>query len=373
MNSSNLRLIVAALLLALTGILTGCATGGAAYRSGNYTEAARISADRLSHSPNAEKAREIFLVSYPQALSEWKVRVAAAESDESDPFRWERALRGYEVLQELSGKAALTPFGREGTVEIGNYYDRIEESRRQAVAAREAAGDRLMETGDLYAAREAYDHFERALVLARGNGRIEEKLDRALAMGTLWVGIDPVLAREHGINPSKLESALVEVLTQRPVDRFVAFGRSDELGDGAALHFLEVSIGEMGVERRESEVDQRAYHREIEIDRKRGDDGEVKLRHVDAKVFTRRKELLADCPARIRVFDTADDRMALERELDVKTAWAADWDVMVGDKRALGDEHFRWSEPPDPELSEVADGLAYQIAEDVRSVLVNYY
>ena len=351
--------------------LAGCATGQSAFRHGDYVEATRVSAERLSRAPENKKARAVFLTAYPQARSEWLSRAEQAAANEADPFRWERVLRAYEVLQDLSNWAALTPFAREAGIEVDFHHDELESARSKAVAARVAEGDALLAEGEMEAAREAYDHYKVALGLAGNRQDLMRKLDTAREAGTLWVGIDPVVARGHGLNPARLEAALADRLSDRLGRGFVAFAPSAELAAYQGSMYLEVSIGELSVERSGKEVGRRQVQRTLPAIARDGVAEEPRI--ARAEVIAREKTVVASTQTRIRLFGTAESHVLLDRQIGARHVWSAQWDVLVGDKRALGDEALRLSEPPDPELSESAEGLVSEIAREVRSVMGSYF
>ncbi|EDY84726.1 hypothetical protein VDG1235_4359 [Verrucomicrobiia bacterium DG1235] len=360
------------ILFALLGsvFLAGCSTGESAFRQGDYAEAARVSADRLSRQPKSEKAAEIFLNAYPQARAEWLERAKQAEGDMADPFRWERVFAAYEVLRDLSNRAALTPFAGSRGIVIDYHNEDLETARVNTVSARVAIGDGLVGTGDLYAAREAFGHYQVAMDFAGRREDLLQKLEVARRQGTLYVGVDPVVAQEHGINPDKLGSVLIMELERHPVSGFVSFLPSAELGDIVASRFLEMSIGELSIDRVEAEVGQREYHRVLSTELQ---DEDAEPREVRAKVFRREKKLVSSCPVQLRIFDGESGDVVFVREFDGRSVWSAQWDVLVGNKRAVAGEELHLSEPPDPELAELAQRLSESITAEARDMLAVYF
>ncbi|MDQ8201769.1 hypothetical protein [Pelagicoccus sp. SDUM812003] len=353
----------------MSWILSGCATGTAAFRQGDYTEAARVSADRLSRNPNNRKAGEVFLQAYPQARELWLQKIRSARAVESDPFRWERVYEAYQVLRDLANRASLTPFAARSEIVVDFHLDDIESARRHLVEARVSHAESLLDLNDRYAAREAYDHFGVALRYAGQREDLLERQDIAREAGTLLVGIDPSLAQGHGINPEKLDTLLLEKLMDRPARLFVRFLPAAQAEAAQVAHFAQVEIGDLSLHRSESEAGQRDFRRALE--KAEGQEHDSK-REISATVFTRRKELAASCPVVVRVFHSGTQETLLERSLEVAAVWSAEWDVLTGNRRALPDESFRFSEPPDPELSEMADREAYEIAQRTREILADF-
>ncbi|MDQ8197365.1 hypothetical protein QEH56_04360 [Pelagicoccus enzymogenes] len=349
-------------------LLSGCETGESAFKQGDFAEAARVSADRLARKPDNEKAAAIFLRAYPQARAEWLGRARQAEENTSDPFRWERALSAYEVLQGLSTRAALTPFAGQSGIEVVYYHAEIESARAKAAESRIQFADALMEDDDLYRAREAYDHYLVAMRFAGERDDIVQKAEDARRAGTLLVGIDPVRAQGHSLNPGSMMAALVHELEAHGPHGFVAFVPSSELGETKAHQYLELSIGELVVNRHEAEIGQTAFQRVLNASVQDAEPVEVK-----AKVFRREKRIELACPARVRVFEGAAWEVALNRELPGKSSWAVQWDVLQGDRRAVTGQELQLSEPPDPEHAELMQQLAEALAVQARDALASYY
>ncbi len=357
-------------LILLSGLLllSGCETGESAFRRGDFAEAARVSADRLARKPENEKAAAIFLSAYPQARAEWLGRARQALENTSDPFRWERALSAYEVLQGLSSRAALTPFAKRTEIEVVYYHTEIEQARANAANGRIQYADALMEEENLYKAREAYDHYLAAMRFAGQRDDISQMAEAARRAGTLVVGVDPVQARGHSLNPASMMMALMKELESHPPHGFVAFVPSGELGEMEAHQFLELSIGEVAVERHEAEVGQKAYKRELIPPVPAEEPFEV-----EATVFKREKRFELSCPARARVFEGAGWEPVLDRELPGRSSWSVQWEVLKGDPRALNGRELQLSEPPDPEHAKLMQQLAEALAAQARDVLASYY
>ncbi len=359
-------------LLTVIGLLflSGCETGESAFRHGDYAEAARVSADKLARKPDNEKAAEIFLRAYPQARAEWLARLNQSLDNTSDPFRWERALSAYEVLQGLSTRASLTPFAGSSGIEVVYYHSEIQTAQINAANARIEYADELMASGDLYAAREAYGHYEVAMRYAGRRDDLLQKLDDARRAGTLLVGIDPVEAQGHSLNPGSMMAALVTELEAHSPHGFVAFVPSEELGELKAVQYLQLTIGEVSVVRSEAEVGQKAFRRVLD---KEVQDSETIQFEVKATVFRREKTIALSCPARVRIFEGAEGDAVLNRELPGNSAWSTQWDVLQGDKRALGGYEVQLAEPPDPEHARLMQQLAEALAAQARDALENYY
>ncbi len=355
-----------------TGLwLSGCATGQSAFRNGDYVEAVRVSSERLARSPDNEKSRAVFVTAYPQARAEWLSRAARAAEDAGDPFRWERVLAAYEVLQNLSNQAALTPFAGGEGIEIDFHHEELASARSAAIAAREAYGDALLERGEMQAAREAYEHYQVAVGYAENRTELIRKMDTARSAGTLWVGIDPVVARGHGLNPALLEGALSDALRAQPVHGFVAFLPSPELAAYQGAMYLQVSIGELSLNRTGREVGRRQLQRTLPSLAKEELAEEPRI--ARAEVVTRDKKVVASTMARVRLFGTAESHVLLDREIGARHVWSAQWDIVAGDRRAVGDEPLRLAEPPDPDLAESAAGLADELALEVRNLMASYF
>lgn len=355
-------------MLCLLAVLSGCATGTRAFRNGDYTEAARVAADRLSWSPKAQKAGEIFLMAYPLAWDEWKIRLAAAESDTADPFHWERVVASYDALRDLSNRAALTPYRDHPSITIESFSEAYQVARGNAAAAREEAGDALMEHADLYASREAYRHYSVAWQYAPHREVLSAKLEEARALGTITVGLDSIRMEGHGINPSSLESELLALLSDDPGHLFVRFVRSNEMLDGGVDYFVTVSVGELSLERSDAEVGRTPYHRLIHV----GHDSEA-TREVAAMVYHREKRFTTESPAWIEVYQVGLAESVLEDRLIGFGSWAARWDVLEGDKRAIGDRTLRLGEPTDPEFGELAQISTVSVANELHHTLVGFF
>ncbi len=351
-------------------LLAACETGESAFRQGDYAQAARVSADRLARRPDNEKAAEIFLHAYPQARAEWTGRARQALENTSDPFRWERALSAYEVLQGLSTRAALTPFAGTSGIEIVYYHSEIESARVNAGKGRIEFADALLGKGDLYAAREAFEHYSIAMRFTGERDDILQKLEDARRAGTLLVGVDPVVAQGHSLNPTSMLNTLVKELERRAPHGFVAFVPSSELGEMKAEQYLELSIGEVSIVRSEAEVGQKLFQRVLPPSIQ---DSEAPPVEVKATLYKREKTIELACPARVRIFEGTDGDAVLNRELPGRTAWGAQWDVVQGNRRALGGYEVHLSEPADPEHAKLMQQLAEALADQARDVLAGYY
>ncbi|MBC2606738.1 hypothetical protein [Pelagicoccus albus] len=361
-------LVATALLLSV--FILGCSTGENAFREGDYTEAARLSADRLSRNANNQKAAEVFLRAYPQAREEWLGKLKLAKADLTDPFRFERIVLAYETLQDLSTLAAMTPYAGKKGIEINYYHAELEGARLDAAQARESAGDELMASGDLYQAREAHYHYEVALRYVGSRQDLQQKLSEALRQGTLWVGVDEVVGEGHGVNPTRLATALIEVLQERPIHQFVRFVPSSQLGEYPASRYLELSIGELSLSRTEREVGKQEFSRIVNPSANANGADPIE---VFAKLYKREKAVSATCPVKLRIFSGPEGEAVYIRSFVGRSKWSARWDLLEGDQRAVEGQELEFSEPEDPEFVDMADLLALSIAEETRDLLSRHF
>lgn len=365
-SGSSFAILV--LVVAAAALLSGCATGRAAFKAGNYTEAAKVAADRLARSPKAEKAAEVFLLAYPVARNEWLAEVAEAEADRWDPFRWERVANGYGVLRDLANRAALTPFANQEAIVIDYFNEEFVEAKSLAAKARESAGDELLNTGEMYDAREAFHHFEVAISFAGPKPVLMQKRETALELGTLLVAIDPVNVKGHGVNASLLESALVHDLKVQKSHRFVRFVEAGGPGEVPADYFVSLTVGELSLERVDAEVGRTPFRKVIG----EGREGE-RQREVGAVLFRREKRITANSPANLAVFGRGADQPVFEVQLASARSWVAHWDVLEGDSRAVEGRELHLREPADPGFDELAQLSVEGLVADTRTSLAGYF
>ncbi|WP_343673510.1 hypothetical protein [Chitinophaga sp.] len=176
-NTPNCRWwLIAPFVFALS-----CKSGEKLYNKGRYDEAVIAFVKKLRKSPTHQTSLTLLPQAYAQSVQLHEKNASAALGT-SAHFKFETALREYQVLQNLYNNIEACPACLT-VVTPKDYRNAISSSKDTAAASRYERGMALLRNGDKFSARKAYSDFQAALALVPDYKNAKEMMDQAYQMG----------------------------------------------------------------------------------------------------------------------------------------------------------------------------------------------
>ncbi len=356
-------------------LLAGCATGQQALQKGRYDRATTQAAKHLKSFPNSARAAQTLLAAYPAAQERW-LRRAAYAHETSDPFRWEAAVDAYRDLNGLARKIDRSPPASALAFEYRYYHAELAEAKELASAAREAAGDSLLATGNRDDAQAAYFQFEKAQTYTPAKGVIQEKKLQALHAGTRIVALHPVDGDRFGLDSRVLEDRILDRVGERSLGLFTKVVPYDFHGasyNPQPDHILRVTLTRSSIGRMSEHCVFHEHSREIEVGKTKDNPPKPILKTVKATIIETILEKDSYARVEFSVVDLDLDHRVFSSVARGSASWTDSWFELKGDRRAIegrvGKRHCGM--PPSDWDQE--NQVASQIARNMERQLRRFY
>ncbi|MCI4668250.1 MAG: hypothetical protein MRZ79_08940 [Bacteroidia bacterium] len=376
-----LPLIVMALAL-----LVGCKATKKAYEKGDYETAVLNSIERLRSSPNNKKSRETLELAYPALIDYMEEKVLDAQNS-ADPFKWESIVSVYEFLNRVNREITRSPAALKVVPNPKNYQSQQTTAERNAAEARYISGNQLLNDardGDKQAAKQAYNHFERALEYRKNYKDTRDLSKIARELATTYVKVEPIPmhSRSLSITSEFFENQMLEFFQTRNRSPFVTFysGKENwqpELGPDHIIRMIfdDFVVGQAYVKEtvRERRKDS------IVISEVRINDSTVQDVYgtVEAEVHQFRKEISSQGLLDYRIIDARTGAVITQKKFPGTFIWVDKWGFFNGDKRALNDEDNEFcrkrKELPNPNPQALFIEFTKPIYDQVTRFTRNFY
>jgi len=330
----NFQLLSIAVIAA--AVLGGCATGEKAYQRGDYDTAVIQATKRLKSDADNETAIATLRQAYPAAEQLHLRNIERAERS-STPFKWETVVAEYDRLNRLADAIQRTP-SAQAIVTTPQFHDQsLEAARESAGQARFAVGQSALGRGDRAGAREAFDHFNKALFYSPSLPAGRQKLAEARELATLNVVIRPIICSNREIDLKFVENNLKQFLNDyRPGD-FVRFHTSaGAAGIRSTNHVVEMKFDGFAVaDSKVEEKTQPVHKNNVVIGRTGSDPPQEVFGTVKATVITYKRTVSSSARLDFKITDVARSRVLNHKKFPGKHQWKHEWGTYRGDERAL--------------------------------------
>jgi hypothetical protein len=332
--SRNFQLLSIAIIA--TAFLGGCATGEKAYNRGDYDTAVIQATKRLKSDADNENAIATLRQAYPAAEQLHLQNIERAERS-SAVFKWETVVAEYDRLNRLADAIQRTP-AAQSIVSHPQFYDQsLEAARESAAQARFSMGQSALDRGDRTGAREAFDHFNKALFFHPSLRAGRQKLAEARELATLNVLIRPIICSNREIDLKFVENNLRQFLNGYQPGDFVRFHTSaDAAGVSSTNHVVEMKFDGFAVaESKIEEKTQPVQKNNVVVGRTNSDPPQEVLGTVKATVITYKRTVNSSARLDFKIIDVARSRVLNHKKFPGKHQWKHEWGTYRGDERAL--------------------------------------
>ncbi|GAB4406222.1 MAG: hypothetical protein OHK0039_07800 [Bacteroidia bacterium] len=374
------------LFLCLILVLSACKVTQKAYERGDYETAVFNSIERLRRSPENKKASQTLAEAYPAMQTYLQEQIEQLKLS-NNPLRWEAVARNYETLNRAYDEIQRSPAARRIIRSPQQYQREYGEATRLAAESRYALGIQGLQraqAGDRNSAKDAYEHFRRALEWRPGFRDAEDRSLEALDLATIYIEVEPIPMHSRALALSNefFENQLFEYMASSPISPFVRFVSA---ADTRTLRRDPDHILRMGFD---DFVVGQAYVKETVMQRRRDSVvvGTVKISEdstvnvygtVEAEMHQFMKQISSSGLLDLRIIDGRTGTILAQRKFPGTFVWTDRWGFYQGDKRALDpeDEDFvrKRSESPNPPPQVLFVEFTKPIFSQVTAFVSDYY
>ncbi len=168
--------------------ISGCVSSSRHLQRGNYDQAIDRAMKKLSRKPDNQDEQEVLKKAYKLAMDEDRQRIRELRRS-GQPNVYAEIFRLYEQMEARQSKIRRLPsqvLNRIG-YEYVNFEQEKSEAQRKAAEFLYVNGKRLLDSGDRFDARKAYNEFVQAGNILPGYKDIERLKQQAIAWGTTQV------------------------------------------------------------------------------------------------------------------------------------------------------------------------------------------
>lgn len=377
------------LLPLLLVLLPACKSTKRAYEQGDYATAVYNSVERLRRSPDNKKARQTLKLAYP-ALKDYHLQEIATAKLSPNPFRWEEVMHHYEILNRAHDEIRRSPAALKIIPAPTQYLSEYNQATQNAAEARYLLGNQrleLAEAGDREAAKEAYDHYQRALEIRPAYRDAEDRSLQALDLATVYVLIEPIPMHSRTLELSNefFENQMAEYIAANQLNPFVRFfppsmaGRTPREPDHIIrMQFDDFVVGQAYV--RERVVQRRKDSVVVGTVKVKADSSVNVYGTVEAEMHQFQKQITSTGLLDVRILDTRSTALITQQKFPGTHQWYDYWGFFSGDRRALEEEDERYltkrrevpNPPPQVLFTEFTRPIFSQVTNFVERFYRNY-
>ena len=324
--------------LMLLLLLVSCSTGKKALQKGDYFSAVSKAVERLKSSPDNKNAIKVLEDGYPMTL-EWSQEEMDVILSSGSAFKWEQAINLMQQVNQMSDLIRSTPAARKIITNPKTYNSELKMATEKAAEERYNAGLVELEVNTRESARIAYEHFAKASQFVNNYKDSRELMATAKETATLRVVLQaiPVNTQRYRLSSEFFYNQVFEYLNNqfRP-SGFVNFyspfqaekeglKNPDFIVD---MEFFDFSVGNLTHTEKEEKVE-----RKVKIETR--DTTKVEYKNYVAKLKTFSDQVLSGGTLRVRIIDTANDKIMSDELVPGSFTWVNEYAMFVGDKEAL--------------------------------------
>ena len=219
-------------ILALSFIVSSCDSAKKSFENRRYDRAIELCSKKLHKKPDDQKHIDILLDSY-RIANEQDINEIEELRKNGNESSWESIYNAYRRLQNRQQLVKQLPTLRptnpltEISFEFRDYSLEMQQSKEKAGEALYNEGVRLLESGDRFSSRKAYEYFQRAAGYNVKIQDLQQKMQLALNNGFTRVLLNVQIKTTKPI-PAELEQKIRQINLQNENNNWVKIGFTDE-------------------------------------------------------------------------------------------------------------------------------------------------
>ena len=370
----------------LSGILLvtiiACSTGKKALQKGDYFSAVSKAVDRLKSSPENKDATQVLQDGYPMTL-DWSQEEMDMILSSNNRFKWEQAIGLMQQVNQLSDMIRSTPAARKIIANPKSYTTELNMAFEKAAEERYNAGIAELNLNTRESARRAFDHFTKTDQLISNYKNVCELADKAKILATLHVVVEaiPVNTIKFRLSSEFFYNQVFEYLNnQFRTSGFVSF-YSPVQAEKAGLtqpdfivdmEFFDFSVGNIVRTEKEENLE-----KQVKIETR--DTTRVEYKKYTAKLKTYTDQVISGGRLRVRIIDTANDKLMTDEIVPGSFTWINEYAIYVGDKEALDNRQFELTKrkamplpPEQDQFIELTKPIYSQVTQNLNRFFRRY-
>jgi len=368
-------------LLPLLFILS-CVTAEKALNKGNNKEAVWKALSKLKKKPDDRKTRQVLEEAYPLFIEEYERAIVDLEKG-YDPLKWEAIQKKYSTMEEAYKKIRAIPAARRTLPDVRSYAREVRDLEEKVLDARYTLGMEFLAEGDRENAKKAFNYFEFILDKRDRYKDVEDRLEEARDLATLFVGIAPIPipSFRYQVSVIEFENQIAEELRQGNNDDFVRFipPSNTRFPVDALDHIIEMRFADysVGNTRDREQIYNRRREGGLTEERIVGDSTIVERLPAKAEVHCFTREIVSTGLLTLQILNQYDRRIEEQERFEGRYVYETNWGYYTGDQEALNSQDdnclARRSPEREPNEQDLFVELTRPIYNDVTSFLERFY
>lgn len=355
------RIIYILFIIFSAFLVVNCSSGKRSLQKGKYIQATYEAVKQLKSNPNNKKATSVLIQSYPLAKEESLRKIQNAKTSNS-PDKYSIAADEYLELNELADLIHSSPKALELIGQPSDFNKELSEVLPLAAEEKYVQGEKLLKTGNIMDAREAYYMFVKVNEYVRTYKDVDKKILEALDAATLKVVLEkPQPPGRYQLSSDFFYNNLMSEMNKFSKNRFLHFYTWQETENGNRIHpdqfivldFEDFSVGNIY----ESSDRYEAIKDSVVIGRTQVNGHSVDVYgKVKANVNLHKQEVSSQGQLSVKVINSDNTRILENKRFSGKFVWGNQWLTFNGDERALNEEEYKLSKggplipPPNQDL-----------------------
>jgi hypothetical protein len=330
-------------LLVIIIVFSSCRSVNKLYKKGDYDQAVYTGVKKIEKNKLKEETKELLASAYARAVQEHENNINMLSSSNAE-LKWEAIVQEYQALQNL-GDAIVKSDEALLYIKPKNYGNELRGAIDNAVAVRKDRGLYFLSLRTKKDAQTAYDEFEAALHLDKGNAEMDQYRREAFEKAVTNIVITPIQSRSFlgNYDVRNLERCIIQNLENRNSNRFTKYysdytirnsnTRVDYVMD---MYYNGIDEGRTNTDRVEKNVQKdNVLIKEIKI---RPDSivrvyGTVYAKYTEYKLT---QNIVGNIFLTVR--DNNTNRILVNRNVEATYCYQNQYARFIGDERALSTE-----------------------------------
>jgi hypothetical protein len=210
-------------LLVIIIVFSSCRSVNKLYKKGDYDQAVYTGVKKIEKNKLKEETKELLASAYARAVQEHENNINMLSSSNAE-LKWEAIVQEYQALQNL-GDAIVKSDEALLYIKPKNYGNELRGAIDNAVAVRKDRGLYFLSLRTKKDAQTAYDEFEAALHLDKGNAEMDQYRREAFEKAVTNIVITPIQSRSFlgNYDVRNLERCIIQNLENRNSNRFTKY------------------------------------------------------------------------------------------------------------------------------------------------------
>jgi len=374
--TKSMMLFLFPLLLVLS-----CVTAKKELNTGNNKEAVWKALSKLKKRPS-EKTQQVLKEAYPLFIEEYEQAIVDLEKG-YESLKWEAIQKKYSTMEEAYNKIQTVPIAKRTLPDIQSYAREVKDLDEKILDVRYTLGMDFLAQGDRKNAKKAFSYFDFILDKRDSYKDVEDRLEEARDLATLFVGISPIpiLSLRTQVNVLEFENQILEHLIRKNNDDFVRFiSLSDNSFPLDSMdHIIEMRFSDyvVGNTKEREQVFSRRREGALIEQRMVGDSMVVTRLPAKAEVHCFTREIVCTGLLTLQVINQYDKTVEEQEQFENRYVYKTTWGVYSGHQEALDSQDkkclARRAPEKEPNKQELFVEFIRPIYNGVTSFLKRFY